>query len=231
MKEKLRKQNGISAIAIILVIVIIVVLGGVIFLGVRSAITGEPFMQPFEDMGLMEVKDDEGSKIEEDIKTEEKDDNTSNELKHYYGKMDFDKFSDGSSLEHSDLVKMSTHIYATETEIKEIVMTFDLKDFLVKYYNEFEKDMIAAGFSTYESFSDEMMKTFETSFSSGFSTSGSQVEDYFEIEYPEKEIFEMHVTNDGIQQMYDNYGIEDGESVKEIIKGFEEALGVKFEEV
>ena len=56
--------------------------------------------------------------------------------------------------------------------------------------------MAASGFETYESFRDTMMETFETSFASGFATSGSEVDEFFEIKYPEEEIIEMK-SNDG----------------------------------
>ena len=105
------------------------------------------------------------------------------------------------------------------------------RSFLEKYYEAYEEDMIAGGYATYESFRDEMMSTFETSFSSGFATSGSEVEDYFEINYPEEEIMEMHITEDGISQMYENYGLEEGDSVQEILDGFEQALNIELKEV
>lgn len=240
MKEKLKKQNGIGAIAIIIIVVLAVVIGGVSFLGIKSVVTGEPFLQPFADMGLIEIEEDSNDEKETDKDEKETDNDEEKNSEadkedgviHYHGELDFDKYIGGSSLDYSKLIKISVDFYATETDIVEMVMVYNLKDFLVKYYEEYKDDMMASGFSTYDSFRNEMMKTFETSFSSGFtSSSGSAIDDFFNIEYPEKEIIEMHITEGGIEQMYQNYSIENGGSIQEIINGFETALGIELEEV
>ena len=70
MKKIFKNQKGIALIAVILITVVSIVAGGATFLGVRSLVTKEPFLQPFEDMGLMEIEDDEDKK-ESDKKDKE----------------------------------------------------------------------------------------------------------------------------------------------------------------
>ena len=58
MKKILKNQAGAAILIAILVIVIAAAGGGAAFLGVRSLVTGEPFLQPFEDLGWIELDDD-----------------------------------------------------------------------------------------------------------------------------------------------------------------------------
>lgn len=74
MKESIKSQKGIAAIVIVLIVVISIVAGGSTFLGVRALITKEPFLQPFENMGLMEIED-EDEKEEKESKKEDKEEN------------------------------------------------------------------------------------------------------------------------------------------------------------
>lgn len=250
MKEKMKKQNGIALVTLVLAIIITLVIVGVGALTIRMVVTGEEFLAPIEEFFGAEENDDKeekdeeqkiNNKAEEDEKTnsrdEEDDDKASNnrndndEFVHYHGELEFDDFTGGTSLEYSDLVEINIDLYASETEIDEMVFEFNLKEFLVNYYKEYESEMAASGFETYESFRDTMMETFETSFASGFATSGSEVDEFFEIKYPEEEIIEMSITKSGIKSLYENYSIEEGESIQPIIEGFETALGLKLEEV
>ena len=264
MKKLLKKQNGIAAIAIVLIVVLTVAVGGVTFLGIKSLVTGEPFLQPFEDLGLIELeeendeeseekadkddkKEDEDVVDEDELISEEKDEETTDDsiknsnlseeaqskgVIHYRGEINFEDYMGDNTIEYSDLIEMSADIYATDTEIVEIVFVYNLKQFLEEYYNEFESDMVSAGFDTYDSFRDEMMNTFETSFSSGFASSGgSEISDYFDIYYPEKEIIEMHITEGGIDQLYENYGIQEGDSIQDILDGFESALNIELKKI
>lgn len=74
MKKILKTQKGIAAIAVILIIVLSAAAGGTTFLGVRALITGEPFLQPFEDAGLIELEEKK-----EDKEKESKDKNKTSE--------------------------------------------------------------------------------------------------------------------------------------------------------
>lgn len=73
MKKMLKSKNGIAAIAVILIIVLSAAAGGTTFLGVRSLVTGDPFLQPLEDVGLIELeeKDDKEEKNKESKKENE----------------------------------------------------------------------------------------------------------------------------------------------------------------
>lgn len=213
MKEKLKKQNGLGLVAMILVIVAVIAVIGVGALTVRMIVTGEEFLAPIEEFfGAEEVDEDD-------------------DIVHYHGEINFEDYTGGTTLEYSELIEMNVDFYVTKTELIEIVFEFNLKGFLENYYEAYETDMVAAGYTTYESFRDDMMETFETSFASGFATSGSEVSEYFEINYPEEEIIEMHITEDGINQIYENYGIEEGDSVQDILDGFEDALSIELKKV
>lgn len=74
MKEKMKKQNGMGAIMIILLIIVTLVVCAVTFLGVRTIVTGEHFLQPLADMGLVELD-------EEDVEKENKDEEIKDETK------------------------------------------------------------------------------------------------------------------------------------------------------
>lgn len=62
MKEKMKKQNGLAAIAIVLIVIVAVLVAGVAFLGVRTVVTGEHFLQPFAELGLIELEEEEENK-------------------------------------------------------------------------------------------------------------------------------------------------------------------------
>ena len=78
MEKILKNQKGITLVAIIIISVLSIVAGGTTFLGVRSLVTKEPFLQPFEDMGLMEIEDDEED--EEDKKDSDKEESDKEDL-------------------------------------------------------------------------------------------------------------------------------------------------------
>ena len=252
-EEKMKKQNGMSLVMLIIVIIAVIVVGGVGALALRAVITGEEFLAPIEEFFGAEEADDEDedeekeekeNKKDEEVDVEEDDEEENNKKEedddktevskngvvHYRGEIDFDDYTGGETLEYSEYIKMTADFYASETELEKIVFEFNLKDFLEKYYEAYESDMSAAGY-TYESFRDLMMGTFETSFTSGFESSGSIVEDYFKVEFPKKEIMVMTITEEGIVNIYENYGIKEGDSVKEILEGFEDALNIELKEV
>jgi len=62
MKKNLKNQNGMAIIAVILIVIIACVAGLAAFLGVRMVVTGEHFLQPFENLGWIELEDDESDK-------------------------------------------------------------------------------------------------------------------------------------------------------------------------
>ena len=70
MKKILKNNQGITLIALVLIVILTIIAGGTTFLGVRSLITKEPFLQPFENMGLMEIEDEEETKKENKKKDE-----------------------------------------------------------------------------------------------------------------------------------------------------------------
>ncbi len=76
MKKIFKNEKGITLIAIVLITVLSVAAGGTTFLGVRALVTKDPFLQPFEDMGLIELEDEE----KEDKKSEKKDDEEEQEV-------------------------------------------------------------------------------------------------------------------------------------------------------
>lgn len=248
----MKKQNGMSLVMLIVVIVLTIAVVGVGALAVRSMITGEEFLAPIEEFFGAEEDDDDDDKEdvkksdedEEDVVVDKKDEedeeddddkttisDKDNDVVHYHGEIDFEDYTNGSELEFSEYIKMSADFYATETEIEKIVFEFDLKTFLEKYYKAYEEEMVASGYDTYESFRDLMMGTFETSFTSGFESSGNSVEDYFKVEFPEEEVMVMTITDEGITNIYSNYGIEEGDSVTEILEGFETALNIELKEL
>ena len=72
MKKILKNQAGAAILIAILVIVIAAAGGGAAFLGVRSLVTGEPFLQPFEDLGWIELDDDKEDEDEDEDKDDKK---------------------------------------------------------------------------------------------------------------------------------------------------------------
>ena len=48
MKTKLRNERGVAILTVIIVTLVAILGGGALCLGVNSAITGDPFLQPFE---------------------------------------------------------------------------------------------------------------------------------------------------------------------------------------
>ena len=70
MNKILKNNQGITLIALVLIFILTIIAGGTTFLGVRSLITKEPFLQPFENMGLMEIEDEEETKKENKKKDE-----------------------------------------------------------------------------------------------------------------------------------------------------------------
>lgn len=71
MKDFLKRQTGAAFIVVILVIVLAVAGGGAAFLGIRMVVAGDGnFLQPFEDLGWIEPKEDDEDEDEE--KTESK---------------------------------------------------------------------------------------------------------------------------------------------------------------
>ncbi len=256
--KNFKKQNGIALLTMILIVVValVVVIGGALI--IRSAVTGEEVLAPVKEFFGAEEADEDDEKTadkedkedkkdndEEDVTVDEEDDeeetkkedddkvtsDDKDDLIHYHGDIDFNDYTGGAELEFSEYIEMSADFYATETEIEEIVFEFDLKEFLEKYYEAYEEDMIASGYDTYESFRDLMMETFETSFTSGFESSGSAMNDYFRVDYPREETMVLTITDGGISNIYSNYGLEEGDSVTEILEGFEEALNIELKEV
>lgn len=88
MKEKMKKQNGLAAVAIVLIVIAAVLVAGVAFLGVRTVVTGEHFLQPFAELGWIEIDEDDDKKAdkkkddkvdEEKSEKEDKDDDEKTE--------------------------------------------------------------------------------------------------------------------------------------------------------
>ena len=230
MKQKFKQSNGVALLTVVLAIIITLVVGCGVALTIRMAITGEEFLAPVKEFFGAEVEDDEEDKEDKEEKEDKDDKDDKDELVHYHGEIQFEDYTGDDSLEYADLVEINVEVYATETEVDEIVLEFDLKDFLENYYEAYEDELVASGMK-YEDFRDLMMDTFETSFASGFSTSGSDVEDVFEVTHPEEEVIEMSMSKAGIDNLYESYNIEDGDSIQPILEGLEDSFGIKLEEV
>lgn len=72
MKQNLKSQSGIAFIVVILVIVLAVCAGLGTFLGVRMAIAGGHFLQPFADLGWISLDDEEDKEENKDDKSKDK---------------------------------------------------------------------------------------------------------------------------------------------------------------
>lgn len=79
MKQSLKNQSGVVFIVVILVIVLALVAGSATFLGVRMAIAGGHFLQPFEDLGWISLEDEENKDDKEDKTEDNKKDKDSDE--------------------------------------------------------------------------------------------------------------------------------------------------------
>lgn len=135
MNQKLKNQKGIALIALVLVIIVAVAAGGATYLGVRMLITGEPFLTPFEELGWIELdeEDDESDKDEkksdkkdsdEDVDDEEEDDSKTSgtlgsvvkdrlsaeakksDVEHYYGSMTMADSGEYSTSEYAELYEL-----------------------------------------------------------------------------------------------------------------------------
>ena len=74
MKELLKKRAGAVIVVIILVVVLAVVGGGAAFLAVRMVVSGDGnFLQPFEELGWIESKDEDSKSKDKSKKDEDKD--------------------------------------------------------------------------------------------------------------------------------------------------------------
>ena len=80
MKNFLKKQNGVSLIAIIIVIVFALVGSVTAFLGVRMLVADDgKFLKPFEDLGWIDPDDDEKNEDDEDEDDDEDDEDKKQE--------------------------------------------------------------------------------------------------------------------------------------------------------
>lgn len=80
MKKFLKNQAGVAIIAIILVTFLAVAGGGAAFLAVRMVVSGDGnFLQPFEELGWIEPKDDEDDEDEAKEKDVDDDDDEDDE--------------------------------------------------------------------------------------------------------------------------------------------------------
>ena len=127
MKNILKKQKGIAAIAVVLIVVLSAVAGGTTFLGVRAAVTGDPFLQPFEDMGLIELDnetedDDNKNKKDKELMESFDKEETSDSEESKFDKDDSDVSTEGekSSLLVSAIEDEGVECYTIVVDLKEV---------------------------------------------------------------------------------------------------------------
>lgn len=276
MKKSLKNQAGAVVIVVILVIVLAAAGGGAAFLGIRMLVTGEPFLQPFEDLGWIELddekdedsdskkskddkkdkkkkedeEDDEDEEDEDDNKKDNKKDEDEDDVKnsrlsaeakkagtdHYYGSMTMADSNEASIAQYADLAKLlkiEIDIYAKNDKPIEIVFTVKMNDFLKGMYDEYGDQMAASGYKTYEEFETAMRPQFESAFDFGFDQ-GSGNKDYSSYidKYTDDGDIQIYMTNEGINALYDEYGIDDSKAdVDTLIDKLEDSMGIKIEKV
>lgn len=62
--KKFKNEFGIAVIAVVLIVIAVIGVGGAAALGIRMAITGDDFLQPFDDLGWIDLDKDDDSKDE-----------------------------------------------------------------------------------------------------------------------------------------------------------------------
>lgn len=258
MKKNLNNQKGIAFIAVIIVLIVAVIAGGAAYLGIRMLITGDSFLAPFEELGWInsdkENDDNEKeNKVEDKKDTEQDEDETSSSVSlvrkdrlsdeakssgttHYYGKL---SMADSDDVDPSDenyelykLLTMEVDMYTKADKVVEIVFTVNMKDFLKGMYDEYEEEMGSSGYSSYEEFETAMVPYFEKSFDMGLSSSlDDETSQYIET-YKDNGLIQIYMTEKGFEQLYDNYGIEEGTNDIDTIKSaLEKSLDIKIEKV
>ena len=141
MKKVLTNQKGITLVAVIIISVLSIVAGGTTFLGVRSLVTKEPFLQPFEDMGLMEIEEeDDDDESKDDKNDSDKDDSKDEEdLIENENDKDDDKKVDAKGEESTLLVEEinddGVECYTIVIDLKEVAngVVPILEDFVNMY--------------------------------------------------------------------------------------------------
>jgi hypothetical protein len=238
MKQILRNETGAVVIVVILVIILAVGAGGATFLGVRMAIDGGDFLQPFEDLGWISSNEENDDVKDEEIEKEEDDDDeiislsSNNEVSgvvksrlsseaqksdvdHYYGKMTMadaitedDELEDGME-ELYDLLKLEVNLYVRENKMVEIVFSVHMKEFLESVYDLYKDDFSEYGYENYDDFEDAMVPMFESAFDLGFE---SALEDSDVSQYINKYIedgdIQVYITEEGFESLYENYDID-----------------------
>ena len=92
--------------------------------------------------------------------------------------------------------------------------------------------MGSSGYSSYEEFETAMVPYFEKSFDMGLSSSlDDETSQYIET-YKDNGLIQIYMTEKGFEQLYDNYGIEEGTNDIDTIKSaLEKSLDIKIEKV
>lgn len=254
MKEKLKNQNGVAFLAVILVIIIAVVAGGTTYLGVRMLITGDSFFEPFKELGWISLdendKEDVSDSNDEEVTDSEKvsgsvkEERLSEEAKksdtvHYSGKMTMADSEDvKADEEYADLYKLLTleaDVYARNNQAVEIVFTINMKEFLEGAYELYKDEMTDSGYENYEDFEKDMIPVFEKAFDFGYSEASSKndsdIYDYIE-KYEDDAVIQVYITEKGFDALYETYGIgESDENITDIINALEESIGITLKKV
>ena len=256
MRKLLKNQAGAAIIAIILVIVLAVAGGGAAFLTVRMVVSGDGnFLQPFEELGWIDSKDDEDEDEDKDVDKKDVDEDDKETKKSTSKKsVDTSKYLVEDSRLSTESKKSSVEHYygdiAFEDEIgDEYDEFYDLyklmKAGINLYAQEGKAIEIEFGFDISE-FCKEAYKQYKDDFSEIGVDSSDDLQDMmmemietmfdeFDEEYSEyvkKYVeggsFQIYVTEKGFESLYETYDIEDGEDdIDVFIDALEEEFNTK----
>lgn len=244
MKKTFKNESGLGFITVILILVIAVIAGGVTFLSIRMAITGEDFLAPIQEW--FNSDDEEAEKKDNKNKNEEKTGIDAFVNKHLssaakksgvkcYSTEDTsfeDILGDSYSYELVDIKGIedflekslfNVYIYATKDKVVEVVMAGEFDKTALKKMYKLNKDKIEKeGYNSYDEFEDYILEIFDN-------VSNSE-ENY----YRDGCNFSMHMLEDEISmENFANQLDKDEEdvTVEDVIKICEKQFDVEIKEV
>ena len=212
MKKLLKNEAGMAAIAVIIIIVLAVGAGGAAFLGIRMAITGDDFLQPFEDLGWIDLDDDK-DKDEDEDEDEDKDKGSKKSSKKS-DKKDEDEDED----EDKDKDKDSKKSSSSDEVVNESRLSSAAKKSGVDHYQGCVSmgDTLAESDSTYEDYKDLYNK----------------LKVYVDLYAEDEEVVEVVFTvkmHDFLKYGYENYPEDMGAEEYATFEEYEEAMSPFFE--
>ena len=250
MKNVLKNQAGAVILVVILVIVLAAAGGGAAFLAVRMVVSGDGnFLQPFEDLGWIDPKDDDEDEDKDDDEDKDKDNDkkdtkkTSSSKKeylvdetrlsadakksnvdHYYGDIALaEEMDDGEFGDLYKLIKAGINVYAKDGKAIEIEFGFDITEFCEEAYKQYKDEFAELGVTSSDGLVEMMMSMIETMF-----TEFDEEYSGYVSKYVDGGKFQLYVTEEGFEAIYETYDIEDGEDdIDTLIDALEDAFNTK----